>query len=122
LWVDDAGKIYVTDADAKFCVQVFSAGGEFLLGFGGHDIKREDFSLPTGVATTGDGTIFVADELRQVVKAFDSKGQFLYWFGGFGVGSSAMRYPRYITGDGEDELFVVERVGRRYQKFVLSGE
>jgi DNA-binding beta-propeller fold protein YncE len=122
LWVDDEGKAYVTDPDARFCVQVFSAEGEFLLGFGGHDINKEDFSLPTGVVTTADGTIFVADELRQVVKAFDSDGQFLSWFGGFGGGSGAMRYPRYITGDGEDELFVVERVGRRYQKFVVSRE
>ncbi|UCB52417.1 MAG: NHL repeat-containing protein [Candidatus Zixiibacteriota bacterium] len=122
LWVDDVGKIYVTDADAKFCVQVFTGEGEFLLGFGGHDINREDFSLPTGVVTTADGTIFVADELRQVVKAFDSDGQFLSWFGGFGGGSGAMRYPRYITSDGDQELFVVERVGRRYQKFVLNRE
>lgn len=119
LWVDDVGKVYVTDAGAKFCVQVFTSEGEFLLGFGGHDIEREDFSLPAGVVTTADGTIFVADELRQVVKAFDSDGQFLSWFGGFGAGSGAMRYPRNITGDGNDELFVVERVGRRYQKFVL---
>ncbi|MGB2805030.1 MAG: NHL repeat-containing protein [Candidatus Zixiibacteriota bacterium] len=119
LWVDDEGRIYVTDADAHFCVQVFSPEGEFLLGFGGHDINREDFSLPTGVVTTADGTIFVADELRQVVKAFDSDGQFLSWFGGFGDGSGAMRYPRNITGDGNGELFVVERVGGRYQKFVL---
>ncbi len=31
-----------------------------------------------------------------------------------------MRYPRFITGDGGQELFVVERVGKRYQKFVLN--
>ncbi len=120
LWVDDEGRIYVTDADAHFSVQVFSSGGELLLGFGGHDINKEDFSLPTGVATTADGKIFVVDELRQVVKAFDGDGTFLFWFGGFGVGAGAMRYPRFITGDGGQELFVVERVGKRYQKFVLN--
>ncbi len=120
LWVDDERRIYVTDADAHFCVQVFSSEGELLLGFGGHDINREDFSLPTGVATTADGKIFVVDELRQVVKAFDGEGKFLFWFGGFGVGGGAMRYPRFITGDGGQELFVVERVGKRYQKFVLN--
>jgi tripartite motif-containing protein 71 len=119
LWVDGDGKIYVTDADAAFCVQVFSSEGEFLLGFGGHDIKKEDFSLPTGVVTGADGKIFVADELRQVVKAFDSEGNFLFWFGGFGVSSGAMRYPRYITGDGNDHIFVLERVGERYQEFLL---
>jgi DNA-binding beta-propeller fold protein YncE len=122
LWVDDEGKIYVTDADAFFCVQVFSPEGEFLFGFGGHDIKREDFSLPSGVTTTEDGKIFVVDELRQVVKAFNSEGKFLFWFGGFGVLAGDMRYPRYITGDGTDALFVVERVGARYQKFVVSAE
>jgi hypothetical protein len=53
------------------------------------------------------------------VKAFDREGKFLFWFGGLGVGAGAMRYPRYITGDGNDQLFVVERVGKRYQKFVL---
>jgi len=119
LWVDDEGKIYVTDADASLCVQVFTPEGEFLFGFGGHDIKREDFSLPSGVVTTADGRIWVADELRQVVKAFDSEGNFLFWFGGFGTWAGDMRYPRYITGDGEEALFVVERVGQRYQKFVV---
>ncbi len=122
LWVDDEGRIYVTDADAHFCVQVFSSEGELLLGFGGHDVNREDFSLPTGVATTADGKIFVVDELRQVVKAFDGDGKFLFWFGGFGIGAGAMRYPRFITSDGGHELFVVERVGKRYQKFVLDRE
>lgn len=122
LWVDDQGKVYVTDADAFFCVQVFSPEGEFLLGFGGHDIKREDFSLPSGVATTADGKIFVADELRQVVKAFSNEGEFLFWFGGFGIGMGTMRYPRYITSDGNDALFVVERVGGKYQKFVVNGD
>jgi hypothetical protein len=72
------------------------------------------------VVTGADGKIFVADELRQVVKAFDSDGNFLFWFGGFGVSSGAMRYPRYITGDGDDQIFVLERVGERYQKFLLS--
>jgi DNA-binding beta-propeller fold protein YncE len=120
LWVDNDGKIYVTDSGAAFCVQVFSPEGEFLLGFGGHDIKKEDFSLPTGVVTGADGRIFVADELRQVVKAFDSEGNFLFWFGGFGVSSGAMRYPRYIAGDGNNQVFVLERVGERYQKFVLG--
>lgn len=120
LWVDDDGKIYVTDADAVFCVQVFSPEGELLLAFGGHDIKRGDFSLPTGVVTGAGGKIFVADELRQVVKVFDSEGNFLFWFGGFGISSGAMRYPRHIAGDGEDQVFVLERVGERYQKFLLG--
>ena len=64
----------------------------------------------------------MADELRQVVKAFDGEGNFLFWFGGFGVSSGAMRYPRYITGDGDSQVFVLERVGQRYQKFVLTGD
>ncbi len=111
----------MTDKDALFCVQVFSSQGEFLLGFGGHDIKREDFSLPSGVTTTSDGAIWVVDELRQVVKGFDRNGNFLFWFGGFGIANGAMRYPRYISGNGDDELYVIERVGERYQKFVVNG-
>jgi hypothetical protein len=74
------------------------------------------------VVTTADGKIFVVDELRQVVKAFDSEGKYLFYFGGFGGWSGAVRYPRYIAGDGDTELFVVERVGKRYQKFVLDKE
>ena len=120
LWADEDGKIYVTDADAAFCVQVFSPEGELLLGFGGHGIEKEDFSLPTGVVTGADGKIFVADELRQVVKAFDREGNFLFWFGGFGVSGGAMRYPRHIAGDGREQVFVLERVGGRYQKFLLG--
>lgn len=120
LWVDAGGKIYVTDVKAEPCVKVFSNTGVYLFGFGRHEVGWGDFSLPAGVATTTDGTIWIVDTFQQVVKAFNSKGEFIQYIGGYGRHPGDMKYPDAIAGDGDQTIFVLERVGERYQEFVVQ--
>ena len=100
------------------------------LGTGDHQYERVEgwVKLPeyfvmgdvVDVATDSHDRLFVFCRGNHPVMIFDSDGNFLFWFGGFGVSSGAMRYPRYITGDGDRQVFVLERVGERYQKFVMD--
>lgn len=120
IWVDDEGRIYITDATATPCVQVYDKGGTYLFGFGEKDVGDSNFSHPHGVATTSGGEIWVVDSIRQVVKRFDHEGRFIEMRGGFGVRAGDLLYPNGISGNGADRLFLLERVGRRYQSFRLA--
>lgn len=118
LWVDS--NVYVTDAVAEPCVRVFSKEGEYLLGFGTHEVGWDGFSLPSGVVTTTGGIIWIADTFRQVVKAFSPKGAFMQYIGGFGRAPGAMDYPAALAGDGGALIYVMEKAGERIQGFEVA--
>jgi len=117
VWVDEQGRIYLTDALNTPCVQVYDPDGAYRFGFGEKEIGDENFSLPHGIATTANGDIWVVDSIRQVVKRFDKEGRFLDMLGGFGINAGDLLYPMGVAGDGAGRLFVLERVGSRYQSF-----
>jgi DNA-binding beta-propeller fold protein YncE len=120
VWVDEEGKVYVTDANEIPCIQVFDREGKYLFGFGDKDIGDENFSHPHGIATTANGDIWIVDSIRQVVKHFDREGRYIDMLGGFGVNAGDLLYPNGLTGDGLEKLFVLERVGSRYQYFLVG--
>lgn len=122
IWIDSEGKIYITDAVNEPCVKIFTNRGEFVSGFGKHDVGWDGFSLPSGVATTQDGTIWIVDTFRQVVKGFSPKGEFIMYIGGYGRMLGEMKYPGAIAGDGYQSLFVLEKVGERTQEFVVQAQ
>jgi DNA-binding beta-propeller fold protein YncE len=110
------GKLVISDA-AGLAVQVYGPAGDFLLGWGRHDVGTADFSLPSGVAVDGSGRVYVVDGLRHDVKVFTPQGEFLTHFGGWGVGLGGLRYPVDVASDGGDRVFVTERGGQRVQVF-----
>ncbi len=122
LWVDSAGKIYITDAIAEPCVKVFSKEGVYLVGFGKHDVGWDNFSLPSGIITTQEGIIWVVDAIRQVVKAFSPEGQYLQFIGGYGNRPGELDYPGAIAGDGGKTVFILEKSGARFQEFKVQKE
>jgi sugar lactone lactonase YvrE len=119
VWVDESGKVYVTDGRATPCVRVFSPTGETLLGFGAHDAGWANFSFPGGVTTTSDGRIWVVDGIRQIVTCFGPDGTYLGKFGGLGAGAGDMYFPSAVTGNGKEKLLVLESNGARFQAFVV---
>jgi len=122
IWIDSEGKIYITDALNEPCVKIFTSKGEFLFGFGKHDVGWDGFSLPSGVVTTRDGTIWIVDTFRQVVKGFTPTGRFIMYIGGYGRMLGEMKYPGAIAGDGNQSLLVLEKVGERAQEFVVQAQ
>ena len=109
------GRCVITCATTRLAVQIFTFDGEFVRGFGAHEIGPGNFSYPSGVTATDDGRIWVSDEIRHSVQVFDSAGSYLGVVGGQGVAPGEFMYPSALSGDGKELLAVSERVGNRYQ-------
>src|SRR5438874_8800257 len=69
-------------------VQLLDASGTFLLAFGSAGAGNGQFSRPSGVAVSPEGTILVADTGNDRVQAFDAAGKFLFTFGSPTSGAS----------------------------------
>jgi DNA-binding beta-propeller fold protein YncE len=113
----DKDRIVVTDAQGV-SVQVFDKHGEFVRGWGKHDMGRENFSLPQSVALDSTGRVIVIDALRHEIKFFDGEGNFLDRFGGLGSRLGQVAFPTGIAVDASDRLYVVEKGNQRVQVFV----
>lgn len=113
------GNIVVACAQTELAIQVFTPEGEFVRGFGKHDIGLGNFSLPSGLAVTADGRIWVSDEIRQIVQIFDSTGTYIGAVGGGGKAPGCFQYPSALATDGISRLAVTERVGGRFQVFSI---
>ncbi len=122
LWVDSAGRAYFCDGQSDPAIKVYDADRQYLFGFGGHDVAHEDFSLPSGIATTADGSIWVADRQRQVIKRFDSQGRFLTMLGGWGKKPGELRYPAGLAADAKNWVLVTETGGDRFQIYTIPSD
>jgi DNA-binding beta-propeller fold protein YncE len=109
------GNLIIACNGTDLAVQVFDAAGRFQFGFGRHEIGQGNFSFPSGVAVTGDGRIWVADEIRQMVQVFDGAGTYLGMVGGGGLMPGQFQYPSALASDGGSRLAIAERVGNRIQ-------
>lgn len=112
----DAERIYVVDHQVT-PVQVFDRRGNFLRGWGKHDMGNQNFSLPEAVAVDSKGRVIVIDALRHEIKVFDSEGNFLDRFGGLGSGPGQVAYPSDVAIDAADRLYVIEKGNGRAQVF-----
>lgn len=115
------GDIAVACASTELAIQVFSQEGTFRFGFGVHDLGPGNFSLPSGIAATDDGRLWISDEIRQNVQVFDLKGTYLGSFGGKGLGPSDFLYPSALASDRKATVAVAEREAGRIQIFSVIG-
>ena len=119
IWVESDGSILVTDELAVPVVKKFGPDGTYISGFGDHTVEKNDFSLACGVATTAGGRVWVADQLRQVVKCVTPDGKFITMIGGLGNQPGDLSYPSAVTSDGDSLLIIAEKNGNRFQEFVI---
>ena len=112
----DEERIVVVDHQV-IPVQVFDRKGNFLRGWGKHDMGIQNFSLPESVALDSHGRIIVIDQLRHEIKFFDSRGNFLDRFGGLGSRVGQISYPSDVAVDAADHLYVIEKGNGRAQVF-----
>jgi DNA-binding beta-propeller fold protein YncE len=120
IWVASDGRVMVSDVLSEPVIKIFSSNGEYLGGFGGHTESKGDFSYPAGLAMTKGGRIWIVDSLRQVVKCVSPDGDFVTMIGGLGFRPGDMNYPSAVASDGDTLLFVAERIGNRFQQFVIK--
>lgn len=116
------GLLLVADLYGTPAIKIYDTAGSFLSGFGGHDVERTDFSMPSGIdlltdPQTGEQLVFVTDALRQVVKVLTRNGEFVSNIGGFGAKLGEFRYPSSVVANGLGDFFIVEKGGNRIQAF-----
>ena len=112
----DKERIAVTDAQVV-SVQLFDRRGDFVKGWGAHDMGIQNFSLPQSVAFAGQGRIAVIDTLRHELKFFDADGNFLDRFGGLGSRIGQLAFPSGVAADASGRVIVVEKGNSRVQVF-----
>ena len=115
--VGSDGTIWVLDQQA-IAVQAFDPQGNFIRGWGKHEIGAEHFSLPSGIALSGKYVI-VTDELRHQVKVFSTEGEMLTQFGGLGTEAGQISFPTDVTADPQGGIYVTERGTSRVQAFEI---
>ena len=78
-------------------------------------------SLPTDVAVSSDGRIFVVDGGNHRIVAFDRNGKFLFTIGRKGSGEGQLKDPVGVGTDGKGRVYVADTGNHRIQVFASDG-
>jgi len=125
LRIDHEGNIWVADFGLHI-VQKFTPEGKLLQTLGVKGEKGADethFNMPTDMAITPTGEIFITDGYgnRRVVH-FDKHGKYVKEWGGYGTQPGKFVLPHAIVVDSKGKLYVADRNSGRIQVFNQSGE
>jgi hypothetical protein len=125
LRIDHEGHIWVADFGLHI-VQKYTADGQLLMTLGVKGEKGDDdkhFNMPTDMAITPAGDIFVADGYgnRRIVH-FDKNGKFIKAFGEAGPKPGQFVLPHAIVVDSKGILYIADRNSGRIQLFDQSGK
>lgn len=80
------------------------------------------FRLPTSVAVSADGRIYVVDSKHGEIKVLAPNGEFLFRFGENGSGPGQLNLPEGIALDGAGNVYVCDSINGRIQKFDPQGQ
>lgn len=116
------GSVAVACARTDLAVQIFTASGQYLRGFGKHDVGEGNFSFPSGLIATADGRIWVIDEIRQCLQIFDDQGTLIAKQGEPGTAPGEFAEPSSITYDGGNSIALTDRGIGRVQVFTVAEE
>lgn len=125
LRIDHEGNIWVADFGLHI-VQKFTPEGKLLLTLGVRGEKGEDethFNMPTDMAITKSGDIFVTDGYgnRRIVH-LDKSGKFIKAWGEYGSKPGQFILPHAIVVDSQGKLYVADRNSGRIQIFNQEGQ
>jgi sugar lactone lactonase YvrE len=101
-------------------IQIFSPAGEFRRGFGTHEVGDGNFSLPSAMAATPDGRLWVLDGIRRTLQVFDAQGSLLAVAPGSGTALGNFDHPSGLACDGRGSLAVTDRAIGRVQVFEIE--
>jgi tripartite motif-containing protein 71 len=122
--IDGSGDVFVVNegnmtTHGAFCVQMFTAHGEFLARWGSDGYGPGQFDHPAGVAVDAEGNFFVADTGNNRIQKFSSDGVFLKQWGS--IGDGLLRLPSGVALDRDGNLIVADTANKRVQKFSATG-
>jgi len=125
LRIDHESNVWVADFGLHI-VQKFTPEGKLLMTLGVRGEKGTDerhFNMPTDMAVTKSGDIFVTDGYgnRRVVH-FDKSGKFIKAFGEAGPKPGQFVLPHAIVANARGMLYIADRNSGRIQLFDQSGK
>jgi DNA-binding beta-propeller fold protein YncE len=127
LTIDAAGKVWITDTGLHTVTQ-HEPDGTLLRTFGVRDMAMptlygKPFNMPTGVAFSSTGEMFVSDGYgNRRVHCFSTEGELKHSWGGPGEGPGQFALVHFITASADDQLYVCDRENHRIQIFSTTGD
>lgn len=79
------------------------------------------FSLPTDVAVSSDGRIYVVDGGNHRIVSYDRNGKYLFTIGSKGSGEGQFKDPVGVGTDGKGRVYVADTGNHRVQIFSSDG-
>jgi hypothetical protein len=123
--IDPEGHVWVADI-GHHTVQKYTPEGKLLLTLGTKDQAGRDrthLNMPTDMAITAAGDIFVADGYGNArVVHFNRDGQYVKEWGELGSKPGQFSIPHAIAVDGKGSLYVADRNNARVQVFDQGGK
>jgi sugar lactone lactonase YvrE len=124
LRLDPEGNVWVADIGHHQVMQ-FTPTGRLLRSLGTKGVTGKDekhFNMPTDVAVTPDGDIFVSDGYGNArIVHFDRKGKYVKEWGTLGSKPGEFSIPHAIV-HAKGRLYVADRNNARIQVFDTSGK
>jgi DNA-binding beta-propeller fold protein YncE len=127
LTIDREGRVWIADA-GRHMVTRHEPSGEPLATLGTPDAAAPTFygapfNMPTGVAFSSAGEVFVSDGYgNRRVHCFSRDGRLLRSWGEPGGGPGQFALVHYLAADDGDRLYVCDRENHRIQVFSPDGE
>jgi hypothetical protein len=134
--VDAAGNVYVIDTSNQTLREITAVGSVSTLagtpGIGGRADgtgPAASFFYPGGVASTGSGTVYVADTGNHTIRAMDSPGVVTTLAGAAGVEGSAngtgsqalFAYPCGVASGGSGNLYIADTNNNAIREVTTAG-
>ncbi len=123
--IDHDGNVWISDVGLHL-VQKYTPEGKLLMTLGTKGMAGRDkthFYMPTDIAISKSGDIFVSDGYGNArVVHFDAKGTFINEWGELGHGPGQFSTPHAIAIDSKDRIYVADRNNVRVQVFNSKGK
>jgi DNA-binding beta-propeller fold protein YncE len=122
--IDPEGNVWAADI-GHHQIHKFTAEGKHLMSLGTKDHPGDDethFNMPTDMAVTPAGDVFVSDGYgNSRVVHFDKAGRFVKQWGELGSKPGQFSLPHAIVVDSKGRLYVADRNNVRVQVFDQKG-
>ncbi len=113
----DGTRLYVADSKAHRIVVFDVATATLAFSFGKQGEGDGEFAWPTSLTFSGDGDLYVVDQINARIQVFDQQGEYLDQFGTRGWGYGNFARPKDIAIDEVGFVYVTDNAFNNLQLF-----